>query len=124
MKTLNFLWALPFLLAGTLLITCEKNQPPTCQFIKPADGSSITKGELVAVSITADDAEGVVSEVRLFLNEGGLASLEFPYKFDLNTEEYRSGSYILKVTARDDEGLESIDEVEIILDHSIMPQLL
>lgn len=116
MKTLNFLWALPFLLAATLLVSCEKNQAPTCQFLKPADASTITKGETVTVSINAEDADGLVSEVRLYINEEGLASLEFPYQYSLNTEELRSGSYTLKVTARDDEGLESSDEVEIIVD--------
>ncbi len=116
MKTLNFLWALPFLLAATILVSCEKNQAPTCQFIKPADGFTVSKGEIISVSLTAEDADGVVSDVRLFINEEGLTSLEFPYKYDLNTDEYRSGSYILKVTARDDEGLESSDEVEIIID--------
>ncbi len=116
MKTLNFLWALPLLLATTLLISCEKNQPPSCQFIEPADGFTVTKGDVISVSLTAEDADGIVSEVRLYINDEGLASLEFPYKYGLNTEDYRSGSYILKATATDDEGLESSDEVEIIID--------
>lgn len=116
MKTFNFRKALPFLLVSTLLFSCEKNQPPTCQFVKPADGFIAAKGDIVSISVNADDAEGVISEVRLYINEEGLATLEFPYKYELNTEEYRSGAYTLKVTARDDEGLESSDEIQIVVD--------
>ena len=116
MKTLNFRKALPFLLASILLVSCEKNQPPTCQFLKPADGYTVTRGSTISIAVSADDAEGTVSEVRLFINEEGLAALDFPYNYELNTESYRSGFYTLKVTARDDEGLESSAEIEIIID--------
>ncbi len=70
----------------------------------------------MSISVSASDEEGTVSEVRLFLDEIGIAELEFPYNYQLNTDEYNSGEYTLKVTARDNEGLESSDEVKIIID--------
>ena len=116
MKLLDFRKALFFLLAISVFISCEKNQPPTCQFLKPADGYTANKGDMVTIAVSADDAEGTVTEVRLFINEEGLASLDFPYNYELNTDNYRSGPYIIKLTAKDDEGLESSAEIEIIID--------
>lgn len=99
-----------------VITSCEKNQAPTCQIIKPMDGSTIALGTVLAISISASDADGTVSEVRIFLDEIGLAELDFPYNYELNTETYSLGEYTLKVTARDNEGLESSDEVKFIID--------
>ncbi len=118
MKTLNFHGTILVLLSVFLFISCEKNQAPQVQIIKPADGYTVTKGDIIAISVSAADEDGAVSEVRLFLDEIGLAALEFPYNYDLNTDAYSSGEMILKVTARDNEGLESSDEIKIIIDAS------
>ena len=77
----------------------------------------------------ADDNEGAISEARLFLNGSGLAELEFPFIYELDTEEYSSGLYSLKVTVRDDEGLEASDEIEFTINaalslHYILRQAL
>lgn len=116
MKTLNFHKTLHFLLASFLLISCEKNQAPSCQFIEPVDGYTVTRGDIISISAEAADAEGVISEMRLYISEEGLATLEFPYKYDLNTADYSSGSYTLKATVRDAEGLEASDEIQVIID--------
>lgn len=116
MKPLNFKWTLLFFLTIILVASCKQNQPPNCQIIAPEDGSAFTKGDIISISIVADDEEGLVSVVRLYLNEIGLAELEFPFNYDLQTEDYSSGVYTLKAIASDDEGLESIDEVNIIID--------
>ena len=116
MKTLNFRKAILILLSAILVVSCEKNQPPKCWFIEPLDGTTVTKGELVSISINAEDEEGEVSEVRLYINESGLISLDFPYKYELNTGEYQSGLYTMKAVALDNEGLESYDEVNFTID--------
>ena len=116
MKTLYYCKTLLFILLSISIVSCEKNQPPSCQFLEPSDGYKVTKGAVITISVSAEDSDGGVSDVRLYINETGLATLEFPYNYELNTEEYRSGSYSLKVVARDAEGLESSDEIQIIID--------
>jgi len=50
------------------------------------------------------------------LNNTGLSELEFPFTYELQTEGFSSGEYTLKAVARDEEGLESSDEVKIFID--------
>ena len=116
----NYFKTLLFILLAALFVSCEKNQPPTCKFLEPMNGSRVRKGDIVSISIAAEDSDGTLSSLRLYINEAGLASLEFPYQYELNTKEFNSGSYTLKASAKDNEGLESIDEITLIID---APQL-
>lgn len=116
MKTLNFQWILLFILASILIASCKQNQAPICQITEPEEGSTFTRGDVISISILAEDEEGLVSKVRLYLNGTGLIELEFPFTYVLQTEEFSSGEYTLKAIAKDDEGLESTDEVKIIID--------
>lgn len=98
-----------------LLVSCKKNEPPTCGIIEPADGLVVSKGDVISVSVETDDPDGIVTEVRLFVNGIGVTGLAFPYTYDLNTNDYKPGQYTIKVTAWDNEGLEASDEVEVTI---------
>ena len=113
MNSLNTFRIYALFLAISLLISCQKNQPPTCQITNPANGSEFSKGELISVSVDTDDPDGIVAEVRLYINGSGLTGLTFPYNYDLSTDEFTPGQYTLKVTAWDNEGLEASDEVVV-----------
>lgn len=117
MKTLSSLFSI--LILSVLLISCEKNQPPSCQITGPENGSIFTMGEKISISVQADDNEGAISEARLFLNGSGLAELDFPFKYEIDTEDYNSGLYSLKVTVRDVEGLEASDEIEFTINATL-----
>lgn len=116
MKTLKHSQTVLFMILMMISASCKKNQPPICRFVEPTDGYTVTKGEAVSVSVSAEDADGFVSEVRLYIDETGLTALDFPYQYELKTDQYASGSHTLKVTAMDNEGFKSSDEVQIILD--------
>ena len=49
----------------SLLIACqEENKPPTCTITSPSDGDELGIGEVVTISVDAEDPDGSVSEVR------------------------------------------------------------
>lgn len=115
MNTPNTYKAIALSLAISLFISCQKNQPPTCQILKPDNGSEFSRGEVIPIAVDTDDPDGIVAEVRLYVNGSGLTGLSFPYNYDLITDEYTPGQYTLKVTAWDNEGMEASDEVVVTI---------
>ncbi len=115
MNSLNAFKFFVLFLAISLFVSCQKNQPPTCEIVKPDNGSEFSRGDVISVSVDTDDPDGIVAEVRLYVNGSGLTGLSFPYNYDLITDEYAPGQYTLKVTAWDNEGLEASDEVVVTI---------
>jgi len=107
--------ALAFFLILLFLSSCEVNRPPSCTISEPSDGFRAVKGDVIAVSVNAGDKEGDISEVRLYLNKSVLASLDYPFHYEINTAEFRPGNYSIEAIAVDIDGLQSSDEVDFIL---------
>lgn len=103
-----------FLLTALLSVGCEKNQPPTCNFTSPSDGSEFHTGEIIIISVDADDPDGNVTEVRLFVDDVfvGLFSAS-PYSYEWNTEDEEDRLHTIKATIRDNEG--ATTELEIFV---------
>jgi len=97
---------------GLLLVSCEKNQPPTCNITGPADASEFYTGETIMISLEADDPDGNVTEVRLFVDNVfvGLSRI-LPYSYEWDTGNEKDGFHIIKATARDNEGTITEDEI-------------
>jgi Rieske Fe-S protein len=96
--------------------SCEKNNAPTCTITEPNNGDDIGIGELVTITVDADDTDGSVSEVRFYLNGKSVgSSTTFPYKYEWNTVGYESGNYTIKATAKDNSGESTTDEVNVSL---------
>jgi uncharacterized protein (TIGR02145 family) len=95
--------------------SCEKNEPPTCHIIEPADGSVFSIGEVISLVVETEDPDGIVTEVRFFLNGEGAGEISFPFEYEMQTGDLQPGPYQIRVTAWDNEGLEASDEVGIIL---------
>ncbi len=99
-------------IAFTFLISCKKNNPPEVIILSPSENSTFEQGEVVLITINADDEDGKVEEIRLYLNDVGLAFFEnFPYNYSLNTDDLDPGMYTVKVKATDNEGMEATDQI-------------
>jgi uncharacterized protein (TIGR02145 family) len=103
----------PVLCIMFLASSCQKNEPPVCSITEPADGAVFSKGERISLKVDADDPDGVVTEARLFVNGTGIAGLEYPFEYEIQTGEFDPGPYALKVTVWDNEAMEASDEIEI-----------
>jgi len=115
MKTLPIRKVLTLFVAILFLWSCEVSQPPSCIINTPTDGFRAVRGDLIAVSVNAEDEEGDITEVQLYLNKSALVTLEFPFNYEINTADFRPGNYSLEAIAVDNEGLRSRDEVDFIL---------
>ncbi len=115
MKDLPIGKVLTLFLALLFLRSCEVNQPPSCIISTPSDGFRATVGDVIAVSVNAEDEEGDITEVRLYLNKSFLVNLDVPFQYEINTDEFRPGNYSLEAKAMDNEGFQSSDEVDFIL---------
>lgn len=102
-------------MALVLFGSCEVNHPPSCTINEPTDGFRAVRGDVITVTVSAGDEEGEVSEVRLYLNKSTLATLEYPFHYEINTADFRPGNYSIEAVAVDNEGIEARDEVDFIL---------
>jgi len=92
-----------------LLFSCIPELiPPVVEIIYPSDGSEYEKGETINVRVDASDEDGIIAELRFFVDDFGMASTaEFPYIFLVSTENIPVGSHTMKVVATDDDGKEA-----------------
>ncbi len=93
------------------------NTAPTLNFTSPANNASFAAGANVNVTVTASDAEGSVSNVKLYLNDQFVRQENvLPYEWganDSSLQNLAAGSYTLKATATDNEGLETTKSITI-----------
>jgi uncharacterized protein (TIGR02145 family) len=94
----------------------EENQAPTCYITSLYNGEEIEKGQTVTISVEAKDSDGNVTEVRFYMDGSGIGySNSFPYNYEWNTAGEETGSHIIKVTAKDNNGSSAIDEIAVFL---------
>ena len=96
---------------------CNKeNQLPTCAITYPENEDEFEKGDTIAISVEANDNDGLIAEVNFYIDDIGVfSSSTFPYKYDWNTSDETIGDHIIKVIAKDNEGGSKTDECTISL---------
>lgn len=105
------------------LLDCKKeNQLPTCKITYPNNGDKIKQGDTIDIMVDADDSDGLVSEVKFYINNIGVFSdIIFPYRYRWITKEETFGEYYIKVTAKDnDDGLKTDECSVLILGNAIV----
>lgn len=101
-------------LLGMLLFSCNTNEDPVCTITNPADNALIEKGTVVNISVTAEDTDGNIAEVRYYINDIGIGSVTaFPYNLEWNTATLELGNYRIHVEAVDDAGGIAEDEIGV-----------
>ena len=84
------------------------NIPPTVSIISPAKNSSFIENDSVVFSLEANDEDGSVAKVELYLAETKLATLtERPYQFSWSAA---LGNHVVKAIAFDDKGEQTTSE--------------
>lgn len=102
-------------IALLLILSCqEENQPPECIILNPSHKSSFNIGDTISVEISAIDHDGSIDDVRLLFDGSLLATLtSSPYHYEISSEGYEPGNYMIQAIARDGGDLESMDEIQI-----------
>ena len=119
-KLKNFIEiAISMLLVFSLvyIIGCEKeNTPPTCKIISPSHGANYYVGELVTISVEAEDEDGTLEDGKIYINNFEVTSAtKFPFNYDWDTEGEVDGIIKIKVRVKDDDGATAEDEISILL---------
>jgi len=100
-----------------MLVACievEENQAPTISFLTPVNNSIFLKGETVTFSVTVNDPENGMREVRFFANDIGLGSDDsWPYEYTWATESLDEGEYSIKAEAIDNEGEKGASTIDV-----------
>jgi len=102
-----------------LIIVCscqQENQPPVCKITHPEENTVFELGDDITISVEATDSEGFIQEIRLYLDELNVTSKkESSFTFTFNTNDYYPGEFVIKAIAKDDEGLETSDELWVTI---------
>ena len=99
----------------------EPNQLPVVTFLEPIGGEILEAGSDVAVEVLAEDGDGEISNVSLFLNEKLVRmDSDVPFRWgedenDLLMSNLEVGSYTLKAVAIDDKGGTQSSAVSIVV---------
>jgi len=99
------------------LLSCqEENQLPNCTITNPANGDTIMQGDLVDITVTADDADGTVKSVRYYIDDAGIADVvSAPYGYLWSTGNTGPGEHTIKAEVIDDHGGKGSDIISIII---------
>ena len=94
----------------------EENQLPTCEIISPSDASEYVVGDEITISVEAEDADGEIALVEIFINGTKVATvLSSPFTYEWDTDGEVSGIHTLVALAWDNNDEGTSNEVSISL---------
>ena len=114
-----FISLIGFLVSIALVFqACKKeddlNKAPSCEITKPSNGDECLQGEIVTISVSADDSDGNITEVKFYIDGEAKASVNTsPYNHNWNTADVSFGDHIIEVKSTDNGGASTSDEVTI-----------
>lgn len=92
------------------------NIPPTCSITSPHEGDSFTENSQIIVNVVAEDSDGTISVVYLYIDNVGYQELtSFPYNFTIAGGYFSEGSHTLKAVAKDNGGSKAEASVTITI---------
>ncbi len=96
--------------AGTRVVD-EQNEAPVASFITPSVGQSFIEGDSLTVEVDANDSDGSIGGVDLYLNDQFIRREAVkPYQWGIDAtvdpqlQNLSAGSYELSAVAKDDKG--------------------
>lgn len=98
---LKIVYVIPFI----LLWSCseKENKAPTVEIVNPPDESILLKGDIVPIKAMADDEDGSITELSIYVEGEVVGTAESSsYVYNWNTADLDVGVYVLSATALDD----------------------
>ena len=93
------------------------NVAPTCIITTPQDGTSFTYDENINVSVFAEDSDGTIEKVSLYIDNVGYSEMTaFPYNFIIVSGVMSPGSHTIKTIAKDNGGSNGESSVTITIE--------
>lgn len=103
-----------------LLFGCEEekeiNQKPLVDFVNPTNNSEALSGDAILIKVNANDLDGEIIELALYINENKVASFtEYPFSYLWLTSDSDIGSHTLKAISTDNMQEESSAKITITI---------
>ncbi len=106
-----------FVISRSFSVREMLNVPPVCNIIDPRDGKYINSGDIVNISVDAEDEDGEINSVKFYIDGEYIG--ERPkenYVFLWATEGVNIGLHSITVIATDDKGAESVlSKINIVI---------
>ncbi len=102
-----------------------ENSPPSCSIITPADNVEYFRGDDINISIDANDSDGTVESVIIYIEDDIAATLlDPPFEYLWETSGYYIGDYLIRARAVDDDNASTWSSIDIELGYrySIPPE--
>lgn len=94
----------------------EENQAPDCEINAPSNGEEFLMGEVVPISVSANDPDGTIAEVEFFIDNVSKGSVNnSPYSYEWDTNGESLGNHTIKAISVDNEGASTRDEIIVDL---------
>ena len=111
---LKVVYMIPFI----LLSACseEEKVAPTVEIVNPRDGETLMQGDVVPVKAMADDEDGSITELSIFVEGEEVGTSETStYIYNWNTADLEVGGYILSAVAIDDDDKSGATNIMVLL---------
>lgn len=93
------------------------NVAPTCIITTPQNGTSFAYDENINVSVFAEDSDGTIVKVSLYIDNIGYSEMtDFPYNFTIVSGVMSPGTHTIKAIAKDDGGSNGEASVTITIE--------
>lgn len=118
-KCINFLMSFSIIVTCTHFWSCTHspsdtlNESPFSSILSPANNTIFVAGDSISISMDVKDDDGRVVEVRLFMDSVKVCSLNEPYFYMLDTDNFSIGKHVLKIEAEDNDNSVSSDSIVI-----------
>jgi hypothetical protein len=95
-----------------IVVSENPNTPPSIAIVSPSNGAQIWENEALTIKTSVFDLIGEVVQVKLFINEELVDSLNAaPFEF---RRTFPAGIYELKAQAQDDSGVVSMSQAVVV----------
>ena len=114
-------WALKvvYMIPWILLSACseKENETPTVEIVNPVDGSTIMRGEVVNIRAEAEDVDGSITEIAIYIEGEEVASAEASSLVHVwSTADLEVAGYVLSAVASDNEDESVAANITVLLD--------
>lgn len=113
----KIVYIIPFL----LLAACEdevEKVAPKVEITSPKDGTTLLQGETIPVKAIAEDEDGFIVEVAIYVEGEEVAtSDQSTFIYNWNTADLEVGEYVLSALAIDNDDKYASDNITILLDN-------
>jgi len=119
MRNIRMTLKVVYLIPVLLLSACseEENKPPTVEIVNPQEGSSIMRGEIVPVKAMAEDKDGSITELSIYLQGEEVGTAEAStLVYNWNTADLELIKYVLSAVATDDDDQSDAANMIVLLD--------